>query len=577
MAAEYPLSLKVVITGALAQSAISCPSHKISMKPGHDELSIVLANGASLDRDFILEIANDQVQSVGVSASAKETNIAMLTLLPPEVESTEKQRDVVLVIDCSGSMQGDSLALAKEGVLLALGSLQPNERFGIIGFGTSFLQFDNSLQPANRKNIDMTRRWVGNLDNLGGTDINGALELALRLQDGHAMDILLLTDGQDWQAGKSVPAAKTKGVRIFTMGIGSAVAEDSIRMMADETGGACELIAPTGDMSERIYRHFNRMRQPQMSNLTITWPSKPIWESRPDRACFAGDAYTVFAALPETSTNSITVTFEFAGHGAKEIIVPMPAESISADAIVRVAAKQRLASLPDESKQEWAVKYQLITSQTDYLITVERAENEKPIELPQLQVQPQMLPAGWGGTSTVLYSRRHYSVNAQATGTHDAVLFSASPDYSHLDVPCVMRSRPRGHRSIADNGYDKFINLLKSRASRKLFGSLPKDFSGLKGIPLPDKLGELLDLLLDSHTENEIVLAFYQALLEHDGKGQFDSKFKLKAEGIIGNSSPNVEIVEGIVKCLNELRNVQGFMSGVDRYDIPAFLRKQAD
>lgn len=579
ISAEYPLSLKVAITGALAQGAISCPSHKISMKSGQGELSIILANGASMDRDFILEIQNDQVQSLGAAAFARETHIAMLTLLPPELDSIEKQRDVVLVLDCSGSMMGDSIKLAKEGVLLALGSLQPNERFGIIGFGTRFLQFDKSLQPANRKNLDMARRWVSHLDDLGGTDINGALELALTQHDGNAMDILLLTDGQDWQAGKSVPAAKANGVRIFTMGIGSAVAEESIRMMADETGGACELIAPTEDMSERIYRHFNRMRQPQMRNLNIAWSCEPIWESRPDRACFAGDAYTVFAALPEASTNTVTVSFEFEGHGTQAIEVPLSVETEASDAIIRIAAKHRLAAMPAEAKQAWAVYFQLLTDETDYLITVERSADEKATELPELQVQPQMLPAGWGGTSSVVVQACVSSVQAYASPvfSRSNVCFSQSVDYSHLDVPACLRKRSSPSVADFDNGYEQFIKLLKSRANRKLLAGLPKTLSGLKGIPLPEQLADLLEMLRDSHPEEEIVLAFYQALLEHDGKGQFDSKFQQKAEGIISSRSPNFEIVEEIVKCLNKLRNDQGFLSSEGRYEIPAFLRKQAD
>jgi len=172
----------------LAHGAIACPSHKISMKSYQDGISITLAKGATMDRDFILEIESEQVESIGVSATACGTHIAMLTLLPPEVEEVVNQRDSVLVIDCSGSMQGDSLKLAKEGVLLALGSLQANERFGVVGFGTDFMQFDKALQPANRKNLEMARRWVNYLDNLGGTDIDGALELALKLHDGQPMD-----------------------------------------------------------------------------------------------------------------------------------------------------------------------------------------------------------------------------------------------------------------------------------------------------------------------------------------------------------------------------------------------------
>jgi len=585
LAAEYPLSVGVVIAGALSQSAIACPSHRIKIKPVQDGLSIVLADGASMDRDFVLEIENDEVQSIGVSATARDTRIAMLTLLPPEVDSLAERRDVVLVFDCSGSMQGDSLRLAKEGVLLALGSLQPNERFGIVAFGTEFLQFDKSLQPANRKNLDMARRWVNYADNLGGTDINGALELAISHHDGSPMDILLLTDGQDWQAGKSVPSAKDKGVRIFTMGIGSAVAEESIRTMAQETGGACELIAPTEDMSVRIYRHFNRMRQPQMRNLEIGWPMPPLWESRPKQACFAGDAYTVFAALPVSAADaeSVSVSFEFAGHSAQTAAVPVSAERDSADAIVRVAAMRRLAELPDAEKQAWAVDYQLISDRTDYLVTVERPDGEKAEDLPQLQVQPQMLPAGWGGTSSVLFSRSRQSpefrqaIQVQAAGTHDAVAFSASPDYSHLECPAVLRCRNSSLREMfEDNGYDRFIKALRSRANRKILSGLPKTLSGLKGLPLPEKLAELLDTLRNAQSEAGIVAAFYQALLEYEGKGQFDSGFQKKIEAIIGNSVPEIATVVAIVDCLNGLRNAPKAL-GADRYDIPAFLRKQAD
>ncbi|MEN3374434.1 VIT and VWA domain-containing protein [Dechloromonas sp. ZS-1] len=586
LAAEYPLSVRVVIAGALAQSAIACPSHRIGMKALPDGLSIALADGATMDRDFVLEIENEQVHSLGVSAYARDTRITMLTLLPPETESPEEGRDVVLVIDCSGSMQGDSLRLAKEGVLLALGSLEPNERFGVVAFGTSFRQFDKSLQPANRMNLNMARSWVNDLENLGGTAINGALELALALHDGNPMDILLLTDGQDWQAGKSVPSAKEKGVRIFTMGIGSAVAEESIRMMAQETGGACELVSPTEDMSVRIYRHFNRMRQPQMRDLRIDWPATPLWESRPKQACFAGDAYTVFAALPESSAEaeSVAVSFEFAGQGGQSAIVRLSAERDSADAIVRLAARHRLEELHDEEKQAWAVEYQLITDRTDYLVTMERSVGEKAEELPELQAQPQMLPAGWGGTSSVRYSKSRQSpefrqaIQVQATGAYDAVAFSSSPDYSHHEWPTVLRCRNTSlATALADNGYDGMMNALRARAKRKIRSGLPKSYSGLKDLPLPAKLAELLELLLASHTEAELIASFYQALLEHDGKGQIDQGLEKKIAAAIGNAVPEIELVVMIVSCLNGLRGDRRLSSSVDRYDIPAFLRKQTD
>lgn len=400
-AAEYPLDITISITGDLAQSAVSCPSHKVSMRMQPDALNIQLAKNAMMDRDFILDIENGEVSSLGCIASAKGINVAMLTLLPPEVDGQNNKRDVVLLIDCSGSMNGDSIALAKEGVLLALGSLEQNEYFGLIAFGTSFLQFDKELQPASRKNLDMARGWVKNLPSLGGTDINGALDLAHQLQGNKPLDILLLTDGQVWNQQGSVAMAKAKGNRIFTVGIGSAVAEDAIQRMADETGGACELVTPTEGMSERIYRHFNRMRQPMIGDIEIIWPCTPTWECLPSHACYTGDAYTVFTALPDSTVQEAEVRFKLADKEPQAIIVPLRPEVTSADAIVRLAAKQRLSTLDEEKRIPWAIAYQIITDNTDYLVVLERSAEEKAIKPPELQIQPQMLPAGWGGTSSI--------------------------------------------------------------------------------------------------------------------------------------------------------------------------------
>ena len=576
---EYPLSLGITIVGALARGSVACPSHKVSLKASAESLQITLAAGATLDRDFILDIENEDVQSLGASASGLDTYAAMLTLLPPEVDNSGNGRDTVLVIDCSGSMQGDSLKLAKEGVLVALGSLQPNERFAVIGFGTQFMSFDDDLQPANRKNLDIAHRWVNQLQNLGGTDLKGALDLALGYHDGEPMDILLLTDGEVWDTGKAIEKANEKGVRIFSIGIGSAVAEETVRTLADRTGGTCELVSPTEDMSQRIYRHFRRMRQPRMVKLAIQWPGQPLWEVRPSTGCFAGDASTIVAAFAQPVTSPVTVSYEFAGNEAVTQVVPMVDAEETSDSIVRVAARRRLDVLDMREQQAWAVRYQLITAQTDYLITAERSAGEKPADLPGLQVIPQMLPAGWGGTSSV-DDGIQFSIRRSTSGPL-ASMSDSSVSFSHLDVPAVVR-KGRSSMIMADsgNGYNSFIKELTDRSGKILFSGLPMTKKRLKGISLPAAIAELLDELVAQRVaEEEIVRAFYQAVLEHDGKSGLSSKFVQKAEAIIGQQPIDSELVSRFLKVLNELWAARdaGWSSGLERYDIPAFLRKQAD
>lgn len=573
--AEYSLNLTVSIAGELSRCAINCPSHKVNVLLEAEGLNVTLATAAAMDRDFILEMESVTVQSLGVSAFARDMHVAMLTLLPPLVEQNEQNRDVILILDCSGSMQGDSIRLAKEGILLALGSMQPNERFGLVAFGSNATTFDKELQPANRKNLEMARRWVNFLEDMGGTNLFGAIDCALKLVDNQPADILLLTDGEVWLDEDTQRAILKKGIRLFTIGIGSAVAQDVVQQLSDDTGGACELVSPTEDMSGRIYRHFNRMRQPQMEKLDIRWPHQPTWVSQPERACFAGDAYTVFAAFEEAPLGSATATFNFSGQPNTIIDVPLAIETEAADAIVRLGAKQHLPKVPQVFRRDWAVKYQLITDQTDYLIQVERAEGEKAEDYPELQIQPQMLPAGWGGTSTV-----HACVSIASADS--VIRFSRAAQgiaYRHIaDIPAVIRRSVPRSPAMHNNGYSAFIKRVTTEAKKKIFGGLPTTGPLLCSLALPEPLEMLLkELAAANYSDDAIVRAFYRAFIEHDGSAVVAEKILKKMQAIVGSQPLVEDLVLRILFVLNTLFNEQQQVSLNNNCGIPAFLRRQAD
>lgn len=585
MDAEYPLSLRIQIQGALAKSAIACPSHKVAFKPTEDALEITLAAGATMDRDFVLEIENGDIQSLGISATARDTHVALLTLLPPTIKSVAHDRDTVIVLDCSVSMKGDSLRLAKEGVQLALDALTPNECFAILAFGDQFVPFDKEFQPANKKNLGYARTFVSRLGTLGGTEMAKALEMALEFDRGHPMDILLLTDGEAWNLEEITDKAIARGVRIFTMGIGSAVAEDTVRILADRTGGACELVSPTEDMASRIYNHFARMRQPRLAGLTMSWTTPPLWEVRPERACFAGDAYTVVAAFDNAVQPSVSTSFEFADQPPVTMDVALtPAGSI-AGAIVRIAANARLNQLAGDEQKAWAVAHQLITDQTDCIITVVRSADERATDQPELQILPQMLPAGWGGTSTVLagrsvsrlvddipmFSRAAPSIDLK----YSMNVKSMSPAaYFHTDTDNLQ------NKGAPSNPYLDFLKILSQRSTRKLMGRLPRTKADLLKLDPPAGIVQLLDALLaEGHSEADIINAFLQALVEHNGATLLSDDFIAKVNAASSNQSVDRERVADFRLLLNDLWTEHGSMTSMPdgRYDTPAFHRKASD
>ena len=327
-------------------------------------------------------------------------------------------------------------------------------------------------------------------------------------------------------------------------------------------------------MSPRIFRHFNRMRQPEAVRLDIQWPSPPIWESRPSKGCFAGDAYTVVAAFDSPTTEAVGVTFEFSGAPAVSLSVPVAQAAEISDSVVRIAARQYLAQLPTLEQQDWAVRYQLITEQTDFLVTMERAADERAVSIPELQVVPQMLPAGWGGTSTVIASCVSFS----------ACECDSPTQLMHHDVPAMFRRRSVSGEALQaaskPHPYVLFLQKLNVHANRKFLGALPKTKAGLVRLGLPDELSDLFDqLVYEGSLANDVLLALYQALTEHDGLAKLGAAFVEKARETIGNNSPREALVARFLALLNQLWAEHGHVqpAQVDRYDIPAFLRDGAD
>lgn len=482
---EYPFALRIQVLGDLARAGFECSTHRIAFVATEGTTNITLQGHAWLDRDFVLEVQTGELRSLGAMAEALGTKVALINLLPPAIRTEQTAgRDYVLLLDCSGSMAGDSIAHAKTGVSLALKSLNPADRFAVIGFGGSTMAFDAELQPANRKNITLAHDFVAQLPDLGGTEMQAALELALSYTRNAPLDILLLTDGESWNLEGAANNAKEQKSRIFTVGIGSAVAEDTVRMLADKTGGACELLTPNEDMATRIAAHFDRMRQPRITNTELMWGQTPAWTVESEHARFAGDSCLIWAELNET-VGEVKAKLEIEnGPSIAETIVLTHSPQL-ADSLVRLAAAARLQQLSGQAYLDWSLRYQLVTEQTDYLITVERTDADKASELPELQVVPQMLAAGWGGTGSVMGSG--VTIYSPMDLCMDFAE-SASVDY---ECPAPM-SLKRARKHPVQERWSTFVKALEKHVSAGQLSLLPTTLNTLAKMGLPSELMEVL-------------------------------------------------------------------------------------
>ena len=279
--AERSFRLRVSVRGVLQGARWASPSHDIAVTAGGERTVIEIARPAAMDRDCVLEARATGVE-VGRALLDRDGGdwVVLASFRPeiPDMDASGAHRCLKIVVDCSGSMSGDSIEQVRTAGERILDSLRPGDLFDIVAFGTGHRALSGHALPASPANIARAREFVvRELDaDLGGTEIESALRAAYRIEGepGMPRDLLLITDGEVWDTDSAATEARASGHRIFTVGVGSAVAEPFVRALAEATGGACELVTPREDMAGRIHRHFQRILAPPAKWARVIWPGR---------------------------------------------------------------------------------------------------------------------------------------------------------------------------------------------------------------------------------------------------------------------------------------------------------------
>lgn len=525
---ENRFSLRVEVCGALREAQFVCPSHEVALHREQDKVVISLAQErAVMDRDFVLNVKVAQAARSFVLCGQDGEGIAAMASFQPFFPGLQQPHplNLAIVVDCSGSMSGESMAQAKQALEGILESMQPHDCVTMVAFGSTTKVFANHALPCNQKNLARARRFAKALDaDLGGTEIGAALQEAYAiLGTEEPADVFLITDGEvyDWQT--VVRAAKQSGHRVFTVGVGSAVSEAFMRELAASTGGACELVSPCEGMAERVLRHFERMRAPRARRATISWP-EGAQGAVPAQlgAVYEGDTIIACAQFDATALNgAVALEVETEQGEVTTLELPLAARASAQPAhstVARLAASERLKALDAEKDAAVgaaiALRYQLVSPWSNWLVIAERAEGEKAQDMPALRKVPQTLAAGWGGTGGVVV-RRKMSVSkasrARRKVSMDSVVVrsccrAVAAPAPTSDIPDTLRRLLALIASEPDClDASRILDLL---AEAELEGELVEVFRLADGFGLAREevatiaVAKLLDLLADSLSED---------------------------------------------------------------------------
>jgi len=534
---EYPFNIELRLHGALASARVASPSHPVGIShtavDGSSVLTVSLGRSASLDRDFVLVIDQLAQDSVAVLATDMVVNggvVALASFCPRVPLEGPATTAVKVLVDCSGSMAGDSINAAKRALQAIILQLGQGDRYSLSRFGSTVEHRSRGLWSATETTRLAAQRWVGNLNaDLGGTEMESALSSTFKLAQTVSSDVLLITDGEISAIDKTIDAAKNSGHRLFVVGIGSSPAEGLLRRLAEATGGACCFVSPREAVETSVLSMFKRLRSPHLSDIKVVWPeaAKPVWQSSLPLSVFDGDTvnvYALFNTAPKGEVGFIGRTAETSASmeiGRTQLNTPLDTSTT----LSRVAALQRsAASTVDVSeKSKIAVGYQLVTDQTNFLLIHERNEEEKPKDMPALHKVSQMQPAGWGGVGSVMV--RESAVACSIAFSNKPMYKRKSSSVDAFDIPAFSRKQSSDIKfSLRETSDDYEVNnagetplALSNWLRETPETQWPKSYQELRDISLDQWVIEWLEISVAKTfgkglTEQMVVTSFLRAM-----------------------------------------------------------------
>ncbi len=389
-------SVSVSITSQEPIKAIYSPSHPVAIDRDGDYRARVGWEDRDVtpDKDFALYYTVSQ-EDLGVNLlSYKERGEDgfFMLLVAPKVEVDETQvvaKDVILVLDTSGSMDGEKLEQAKNALLFILDNLNPEDRFNIVEFSTGVRTYADRLEPARQAGD--AAGWVRDITANGGTDINRAMLEALDTADRERPTVIIfLTDGLPTEGVvetdlilNNVKQAARSNMRVFTFGVGDDVNTLLLDTTARELRGASAYVRPGERIDEQVSAFYAKVSTPVLADIELTFRGARVDDTYPYPLpdLFAGTQLVLVGRYrdggPATVTLEGTVNAKtqrfvyedltFHDNGGDDFIPPLWATRKIGYLLNQIRLHGESQELVDEIV-ELSIRYGIITPYTSFLV-----------------------------------------------------------------------------------------------------------------------------------------------------------------------------------------------------------------
>ncbi len=389
---------------------IYSPSHQIHVsRDGENRAKITLeATNMEADKDLVIYYTEDE----------KEINATLLTFRPrtdrdgyfmllasPSYELKPEKftpKDIIFVIDVSGSMQGEKIQQAREALKYCVNTLSPEDNFEIISFSTSLNNFQNQLKNAGKDEIKNAQYFIDNLNASGGTNINEALKKALRLKpknDKRPTSIVFLTDGLPTEGEtnitkilQNIKSEKKEFIRIFSFGVGYDVNTFLLDKISQDSHGSANYVKPGENIEKEISTFFAKISSPVMTSPHLDFADANVHDVYPQTLpdIFKGQRVSALGRYRNSGDFTIILSGLQNGQTRRyEYNVKFERRETENEFIAKLWANRKVSHLLGQirfngenpelvaSVKQLGKEYGIVTPYTSYLVT----EQEKELTL----------------------------------------------------------------------------------------------------------------------------------------------------------------------------------------------------
>ncbi|MGB3716469.1 MAG: VIT domain-containing protein [Candidatus Promineifilaceae bacterium] len=321
-------NIRVEVKSDEAIRTIYSPSHQVSIDRDGDFRAVVGYEGINVmpDEDFEVyySVSQDEIGLNLISFKESGQDGFFLLLVAPAVNVDPDEvvdKDVILVIDTSGSMEGDKLAQAKEAASFVIDHLNEGDRFNVISFSTGVRSYTRDLVPVG--DAGNYGNFIDNLEALGGTNISQALlDGAAQADEERPTTIIFLTDGLATEGIVETPLVldavkqQTPGnVRIFAFGVGDDVDTLLLDSLTESHGGATTYVRPGQQIDEAVSAFFAKVSTPVLADISLDFDGIVVEQQYPQTLpdLFAGTQLVLAGRYREGGPATITLTGEVNG------------------------------------------------------------------------------------------------------------------------------------------------------------------------------------------------------------------------------------------------------------------------